>query len=92
MYYVSKVLADAKTRYAQPQKLLYALLITSRKLRHYFQDHKIMVPSSFPLREIIRNRDANGHIVKWSVELGEFDIDFWPPASNQVADPHRLHV
>jgi hypothetical protein len=30
VYYVSEVLADAKTRYTQPQKLFYALLITSR--------------------------------------------------------------
>jgi ribonuclease HI len=37
-----------------------------------------MVPSSFPLGEIIRNRNANGHIVKWSVEFGEFDIEFCP--------------
>jgi hypothetical protein len=37
-----------------------------------------MVPSSFPLGEIIRNRDANNCIVKWSVELGEFDIEFRP--------------
>jgi ribonuclease HI len=33
VYYVSEVLADAKTHYTQPQKLLYVLLITSRKLR-----------------------------------------------------------
>jgi ribonuclease HI len=78
VYYVSEVLADAKTHYTQPQKLPYAFLITSRKLRHYFQSHKIVVLSSFPLGEIIRNRDANGRIVKWSVELGEFEIEFCP--------------
>jgi hypothetical protein len=62
VYYVSEVQANAKTRYPQPQNLLYALLITSRKLRHYFQ----------------ANGDANSHIIKWSVELGEFDIEFCP--------------
>jgi hypothetical protein len=78
VYYVSEVLANAKTCYTQLQKLLYALLIMLRKLRHYFQAHKIMVPSPFPLREIIRNRDANGRIVKWSIEMGEFEIKFCP--------------
>jgi hypothetical protein len=51
VYYVSEVLADANTRYTQPQKLPYALLITSRKLRHYFQAHKIVVLSLPPRRD-----------------------------------------
>jgi hypothetical protein len=58
--------------------LLYALLITSIKLQHYLQAHKIKVPSSYPLGEIICNHDANGRIIKWSVELGKFDIEFCP--------------
>jgi hypothetical protein len=58
--------------------MLYALLITSRKLRHYFQSHKIKVVSSFPLREILCSRDIVGRIIKWSVELGEFDLEFYP--------------
>jgi hypothetical protein len=32
IYYVNEVLSDNKVRYSQPQKMIYALLITSRKL------------------------------------------------------------
>ena len=60
------------------KKLLYAILITSRKLRHYFQVHNVKVVSSFPLGDILHNRDGNGRFVKWSVELGALSIEFLP--------------
>jgi hypothetical protein len=58
--------------------MLCALLITLRKVQHYFQAHKIKVISASPLGEILRSRDTIGCVVKWSIELGKFDLQFCP--------------
>ncbi|XP_030479564.2 uncharacterized protein LOC115696818 [Cannabis sativa] len=50
VYYVSKRLLDAETCYPQMEKLAFALVITSRKLRPYFQAHNIEVLTNYPLR------------------------------------------
>ena len=71
------------------QKLLYVILITSRKLRHYLQAHNVKLVSSSPLGNILHNRDANGRVVKWSVELGALSIEFLPRStikSQSLAD------
>jgi hypothetical protein len=55
VYFVSKVRSESKTRYQPVQKILYAVLITSRKLRHYFQEYSISVVTDYPLGDILRN-------------------------------------
>jgi hypothetical protein len=76
MYFVSTVLRDARERYTMQQKLLYTLLIASRKLRHYFQGHPIKVVTDRPLETILCNPNVTGRVVEWAVELQPFEISF----------------
>jgi hypothetical protein len=78
VYFVSEVLSESKARYQPVQKLLYAVLLTSRKLQHYFQEYSIFVVTDYPLSDILRNQDATGRISTWAVELDALNIDFKP--------------
>ena len=78
VYFISEVLSESKVWYPPIQKLLYAILITSRKLRYYFNEYKISVITYFPLGDILHNRDATGRISKWAVELGALELHFKP--------------
>jgi hypothetical protein len=64
VYFISEVLSESKVRYLAVQKLLYTILITSRKLRHYFDEYKITVIMDFLLADILHNQDAMGRISK----------------------------
>jgi hypothetical protein len=59
-------------------KITYTLLITSRKLSHYFQAHQIEVHTSSTLDEILNNWEVTGKIAKWVIELSMYDIIYKP--------------
>ena len=62
VYFVSSVLRDAREQYPMMQKLLLAVLIASRKMRHYFESHPVIVVSQYNLRSPLENPLATGRI------------------------------
>jgi RNase H-like domain found in reverse transcriptase len=73
IYYVSRILRDAKTRYPPIEKLVFAIIIASRKLRPYVQAHSVRVLTKDPLKKGFRYFDSSGRLLKWAIELSEFD-------------------
>ena len=76
VYFVSSLLQGARSRYSRVQKLLFGLLMASRKLRHYLQAHEITVVTRFPLQRILHNPDATGRTMEWALELSSFGLKF----------------
>ena len=60
------------------QKLLYAMLMVTQKLLHYFTDHEVVVVTSYPLWDIVHIHDAAGRISKWALKLMGHDIRYIP--------------
>ena len=58
------------------EKLAFALVTTSRKLRHYFQAHVINVLIHHPLWKTMNKLEAVGRLIQWAVELSEFDVRY----------------
>ncbi|XP_068461695.1 uncharacterized protein [Phaseolus vulgaris] len=78
VYFISRVLHDAETRYQMVEKVALALVITARQMRMYFQNHKVMVKTNYPIMKILIKPDLAGRMIGWAVELSEFHIEYQP--------------
>ncbi|XP_074336100.1 uncharacterized protein LOC141673268 [Apium graveolens] len=81
VYYVSKRLHDAETRYTNMEKLVYALILASRKLRPYFQAHRVEVRTAYPLRQVLHKPESSALVMLYpphaEESLEEFPHPWW---------------
>ncbi|XP_075486317.1 uncharacterized protein LOC142525917 [Primulina tabacum] len=78
VYYIIHALRGAELKYSEVEKIALALVMTARKLRPYFLSHPIVVLTNSPLERIMTHAEVSGRMVKWNVELGEYDIEYKP--------------
>jgi hypothetical protein len=76
IYFIFEALAGSKKYYSELEKICYVVVMSARKLRHYFKAHRVRVLTNQPLNNIFRNHDSSGRIGKWAMELSEHVVDF----------------
>jgi ribonuclease HI len=76
VYFSSEALLGLKLFYSEWEKIAYAVVMTARKLRYYFEGHRIRVITNQPLNDLFANKEASTRVIKWGVELSEYTIDF----------------
>ncbi|XP_019167796.1 PREDICTED: uncharacterized protein LOC109163501 [Ipomoea nil] len=81
IYYISKLLRGAESRYTPLEKMVYSLITTVRKLFPYFQAHPVEVLTDQPLAGILRSPTSSGRMVKWAMELTQYGIEYKPRPS-----------
>jgi reverse transcriptase-like protein len=78
VYFVSKMLLDAETRYSMIEKVAFAIIVAARKLRPYFDVHTVVVLTYLPLEKSLTKIERFGRLAKWAVELNGLGIQFEP--------------
>ena len=56
------------------EKLAFALITASRKLRHYFQAHVIVVMTNHPLKKSMNELKAAKRLIQWAIEIGRAHV------------------
>jgi len=60
----------------QPLRTALVVVTSTRKLRPYFQSFSIQVRTDLPVKQILKRPDMTGRLVKWAIELAEYDITY----------------
>ena len=78
VYYCNQALRRAEEKYPKMEKLILTLVTAARKLRPYFQAHTIKISTEYPMKQVLHKPETSGRLMKWVIELSEFDIRYKP--------------
>ena len=78
VYYCSRALRGVEERYPKMEKLVLALVTIAKRLWSYFQAHSIKILTKHPMKQILHKPKTSRRLVKWAIELSEFDIRYKP--------------
>ena len=78
VYYTSKTMTEAETRYLPLEKVGLALVIAAKQLPQYFQAHTIYVVTQFPVQAMFQMSDFTGRISKLRAKIGALDVKYLP--------------
>lgn len=76
IYFVSEALAGSKLFYSELEKIAYTVIMSTRKLHHYFEAHRVVIVTNQPLYDLFNNREASSRNSMWATELTKFYVDF----------------
>ena len=63
IYYVNQAFQGVEFRYPRIEKIVFALVVASRKLRQYFQANPILVMMDQPIKKSMRQPEAAGRMI-----------------------------
>ena len=86
IYFVSKALQGPELRYQSLEKAALAVVFSAQRLRHYFHSFTLVVMTNLPIQKVLQKPDMAGRMVRWAVELSEFDIQYEPRGSIKGQD------
>jgi len=80
------VLQGAMIRYLAIEKAAFVVVFITQRLRHYFHSFTVIVIIDLPIRKVLKKSDIAGRMVRWAVELSDFDIHY------ELRGPIKGHI
>ena len=75
VYYISRALKDAETRYPRAERTCLAIMYASQRLRHYFLAYEVWpMTKSHAIKALLRQQILSGRISQWLLQLSQYDL------------------